>query len=464
MAIAIRAACASLFVSIASLWCASSSGAAPRGLHWATPAESVLYSFPGAPDAAYPQSTLILDSGGTLYGTAGGGSRSCACGAVFALTQSGSTYAESVVYSFRGLAAHDGAFVNNAVTFGHDGALYGTTRLGGVACAVDMSDGCGTVIRLTKNGGNYREDVLRRFNGRNGAIPYAPLSAGPGGLLFGLTGTTAECGSRGECAKVFALAPLRAFATVAKHIADSSDLTVDAKGAIYGTASTGGEHGQGYVWRLVPEGSQYTYQVVYAFGTASSNDGRYPLGRLLVDPSGTIFGVTNGGGADYYGTIYALVPRHGMYQETTLHSFRGFVDGANPVAGVIEDGDGNLYGTTADGGTSDNCYPKSPDTGCGLVYEMVRGSSGYTKTTLYQFTGAPDGSSPFGALTFDGSGALYGTTMYGGGGGANCPFFSEQPGCGTVFKLSPSMREASGRCSNCVPFPARQVSRRRQPA
>jgi uncharacterized repeat protein (TIGR03803 family) len=123
-------------------------------------------------------------------------------------------------------------------------------------------------------------------------------------------------------------------------------------------------------------------------------------------------------------------PVKAMAAERVLYSFSGVSDGSSPVAGLISDASGALYGTTAAGGGT-GCG----GSGCGTVFKFAPSSNGYKETIIYNFTGEPDGQSPLDGLAMDGAGALYGTTYMGGAGGLGCP---PGPNCGAVFKLTPS--------------------------
>jgi hypothetical protein len=127
----------------------------------------------------------------------------------------------------------------------------------------------------------------------------------------------------------------------------------------------------------------------------------------------------------HYGVVFELVNSSGSYSEKVLYSFTGASDGAYPMADLIMDSSGNLYGTTNAGGS---------DTYYGVVFELVKSSGSYTETVLYSFINGSDGASPHAGLIMDSSGNLYGTTGSGGGGSANCP-----DGCGTAFDLTKSV-------------------------
>jgi uncharacterized repeat protein (TIGR03803 family) len=168
-----------------------------------------------------------------------------------------------------------------------------------------------------------------------------------------------------------------------------------------------------------------SYEVLYSF--RSGSDGAHPLGGLVVNRSGDLFGTTDeGGGAGCgrqgCGIVFELTANQ---MESVLYAFKGASDGANPPAGVILDGSGNLYGTTASGGASD----------LGSVFKL---SPKGDETLLHSFTGLGDGASPLAGLTADMAGNLYGTTLEGGVRSQNC---RDAYGCGTIFKITPDHAE-----------------------
>ena len=187
-------------------------------------------------------------------------------------------------------------------------------------------------------------------------------------------------------------------------------LIADRAGNLYGTTGFGGSSDFGVVFKLAPNGTE----TVLHFFAGGPSDGRTPFfsGGLIVDPAGNLYGTTFGGGASDFGVVFMLAPNG---TETMLHSFAGSpTDGASPQAGLIIDGAGNLYGTTANGGASD----------FGVVFKLAPNG---TETVLHSFAGGPsDGAGPVAGLIADSAGNLYGTTS---GGGAS--------GFGVVFKLAP---------------------------
>jgi uncharacterized repeat protein (TIGR03803 family) len=216
-----------------------------------------------------------------------------------------------------------------------------------------------------------------------------------------------------------------------------ASLIADKAGALYGTTEFGGRRDSGTIFRLRPSGAAYAEKLLYAF-RGGNHDGAYPLAGLLADSSGKLFGTTSQGGSTNCvhqplyarcGTVFELAPSHGGYAESVIHAFQdGGGDGAYPDAGLIADQSGNLFGTTVAGLV-------------GGVFELTPGSA-YTESVIYAFPFVSSGPQyvPFGAfpaapVIADATGALYGTTEYGGT-GTTCEDEIEE--CGVVFKLTPS--------------------------
>jgi uncharacterized repeat protein (TIGR03803 family) len=197
-------------------------------------------------------------------------------------------------------------------------------------------------------------------------------------------------------------------------------VTLDRDNNLYGTAVTGGsgscEGGCGVIYRLTNIKGTWTQKVIHAF--TGGDDGSGPGSRVTVDRAGKIYGMTPTGGANGLGTIYKIGPlSSGASTFKVIHAFTGGADGSSGSAGRMILHDGHLYGAATTGGSN----------GSGVVFELTpRALGGWDFRTIYTFQGQPDGSFPYGALLFDDSGNIYGTTYYGG---AN--------GIGAVYKLSP---------------------------
>ncbi len=218
-------------------------------------------------------------------------------------------------------------------------------------------------------------------------------------------------------------------------LAPGGGLVVDGEGNFYGTTSRGGLSSVGVVFEISPTRTGgATETVLYNFtGNGSNGDGANPLGDLVFDKAGNLYGVTQSGGPSNAGTVFELSPPAspgGAWTETVLHSFQGSpTDGASPMSGLMLDGTGNLYGTASQGGI--NAPPCN--NGCGVVYELTQAVQGpWTESVLYMFQGYPDGGQPMSPLIMDQAGDLYGTTYIGG-------FI----GPGTVFELTPPAQGGS---------------------
>lgn len=198
-------------------------------------------------------------------------------------------------------------------------------------------------------------------------------------------------------------------------------LLLDSKGNIYGATDAGGTHGAGVVFKLDPSGVE---TVLHSF-LGKPGDGAQPEGGLVTDSAGNAYITTEGGGAFGQGAILSM---NSKGQGALLYSFTGGADGGKPVAGVILDPAGNLYGTTLFGGNLTACrVGRLP--GCGTVFKLSPSSGGmWTETVLHSFAGSTDGGYPTTPLVRDTRGNIYGTTGI-------C--LSTCTDAGTVFEIVP---------------------------
>ena len=182
-----------------------------------------------------------------------------------------------------------------------------------------------------------------------------------------------------------------------------------------------------------------TLTTLYSF-TGANGDGEYPFpnGRLASDSNGALYGTTAGGGTNYNGTVYQLVPpavKGGSWTENVLYRFAGGADGKQPSMGVVFDQNGNLFGSTQFGGNAQACGG-----GCGTIFELsppAQPGGQWTHTVLYTFQGSFDGQYP-GVMVFGPNGSLYSTTSSGGTPGVQCHTnYRIKFGCGTVFEFTP---------------------------
>jgi uncharacterized repeat protein (TIGR03803 family) len=385
--------------------------------------EKVLYSFTdndNGVDGITPAGKLIFDSSGNLYGTTGQGG-AYGFGTVFELTPAVSGgWTETVLHNFQFAEGGGPA----GLTFDAAGNLYGTGSGG--------TYGFGTVWELRPNtGAEWTLTVLYNFayGGNDGYAPTGSLIFDGAGNLYGVTdwGGTGQCLSEADlvgCGTVFELSPksgggwsekvLHSFGLGTDGTFPVGGLVFDAAGNLYGVTYEGGTGsclrtgyaGCGIVFELLPEaGGHWTERMLHHFNLT---DGGWPVGSLIFDASGNLYGMTNGGGAYDWGTAYELMPGPaGGWGEKILHNFnQSGVSGASPYAGLIFDSSGNLYGTTLAYGAG----------GSGTAFELRPTASGpWTEWVLHAFGSEPrDGLNPVDSLIFDTAGNLYGTTDAGG--------------------------------------------------
>ncbi len=437
----------------------------------------VLYSFcsaSGCTDGYFPEVGLVRDAAGNLYGTTtfGGNSNSnCTpygtCGTVFEL---GNTGQETVFYSFCSVVVNgvctDGYYPDAGLIQDASGNLYGTTYLGGTWS--------GTVFELNSSG---QETVLYSFCPSGGAGctdafgPNGGLLRDAEGNFYGTTseggkgsGAVFELDSSGQETVLYRFCP-SGQSGCTDGLSPYAGLIQDTAGNLYGTTEFGGANtsvgnglGGGTVFKLAPpaqQGGAWTETVLYSFCSAANcTDGEYPSAGLIQDAAGNLYGTTFYGGIypssscpsnkwnEGCGTAFELAPpaqQGGTWTETILYNFCSVVvngsckDGQNPFAGLIQDAEGNFYGTTTGGGGVVG-YPE------GTVFELAppaQQGGTWTETILYNLCSVvvnnicTDGAEPFAGLIQDTAGNLYGTTTGGGNSNSACG----TSGCGTVFKL-----------------------------
>jgi uncharacterized repeat protein (TIGR03803 family) len=320
------------------------------------------------------------------------------------------------------------------------GALYGTSYRGG-------ANGAGEVFQLTPPAKGKSVWGFSEIHTGFGTQPglSASLAIDSAGALYG---TDSASGPNGN-GSVFKLTPpasgkgvwpittLHSFTGQAGGYGPVSPVILDGNGALYGTAAFGGQKEGlvgyfGTVFKLTPPAkghTVWTYSEIYSFG--GGTDGGFPVAGLVGDASGALYGTTQYAGTNNNGVVFKLTPPAagvGVWKETVLYRFRGGVDGSQPVAGLALDGTGALYGTTEAGGSSSG-------NGNGIVFRLTppaKGKIAWTYSVLHRFTGGADGGMPVAGVTISGN-ALYGTAETGGvlGDGGN------SAGNGVVFKLTP---------------------------
>ena len=409
--------------------CASGLSDSGRQLLWRTEKQSagtannfkILHNFSASGDGALPMGPVSIDPAGNVYGTAQqGGSGN---GIVFQLHQVQSDWLLNPLYTFSG--GNDGAYPVAGVTIAPNGVLYGTTYWHG-------SDDFGTIFSLRPAPQApktalvaWGEIVLHAFaGGSDGVYPYSNLVFDGAGNLYGTT----LAGGKGGGGVVFQRTPKQGGGWTENVLYGFpislygtpyganpyAGVVFDSSGNLYGTTWTGGSGtgplclfgaGCGTVFQLTPSAGGWKENVLYNFQGGS--DGANPNG-LIIDASGNLYGTTSG----YGGTVFELSPSNGGWKYSLLYSFTG---NGGPYSGLTMDQEGNLYGTTFQDGSYSS----------GSVFKLTPSNGGWTETDLYDFSG-PDGANPWGGVTLDSHGNLFGTTAYGG-----------DFGCGVAYELTP---------------------------
>lgn len=384
---------------------------------------TVIHDFTGGVDGANPIAGVTVDFAGSLNGAASAGGQR-GFGNVYRLVRAASGWRFDLLYSFRGNNEDDGSSPFARVVIGPDGALYGTTFHGGNGNGCPQRYGCGIAFRISPKDmaslAPWQETILHRFGYEDGSDP------GYGDLVF------------------------------------------DGQGNLYGTTQNGGANLQGTVYELVPSGSNWTENVLYSF--AGAPDGSSPLGGLVKDAAGNLYGTTSAGGIGNGGTVYQLHPSTSGWTASILYSFQGPSGGIDPAGNLALLSSGMLFGATQSGASNDagaffdlipslggdwnfsvlldfagpasdqnfrtltadsagNFYGTTSNDGPyqqGSIFKLTVSDGSWTYTTLHSFTGEADGGMPYGTLALDSHGNLYGTASFGGA-----------YGDGVVFEIAP---------------------------
>ena len=380
---------------------------------FAAPKYKVLHAFGAGKDGTILWGSLTLDGKGNVYGTtAGGGAHGY--GTVFELMpKPNGNWEESILYSFHDpYKSNDGGTPSASLIFDGAGNLYGTTPVGGGS----YTDG--TVFELSPGSHSWTETVIHRF-GRNDKAngPWGGVIMDGSGNLYGVGGCAFEL--LPEASGRWKERILHCFPAFNGDGWGGLDRpTMDAAGNLYATTEHGGTSklcggGCGTVYELQHTSSGSKEHILHAFGTGGDDMAFPGVGALALDSAGRLYG-TASGGTYAQGAVYRLSRgAGGGWKIAILHSFSGGAGGANPGAGVVMDKTGNLYGTTIDGGTGCDC---------GVVYKLAPQANGKWKyTVLHTFIGS-DGAQPDANLILDDKGNLYGTTAVGGTAGAGVAF------------------------------------------
>jgi uncharacterized repeat protein (TIGR03803 family) len=349
--------------------------------------ETVLHTFTGGADGAYPEAGVIPDHAGSLYGTTYSGGAG-GVGSVYKVSAAGQ---ETLLYGFP--VTGDGGDPVAGVIRDSAGNLYGTTQEGGAA-------GWGTVYKLDNTGD---ETVLYSFTGgADGGDPEAGVIRDSAGNPYG---TTLYSDDSMGCGVVYKLdtagqeTVLHTFKGGDDGCVPYAGVTLDSAGNLYGTTQNGGASGWGVVYKVDTSGQE---TVLYSF--TGGPDGGRPYAGVIRDSAGNLYGTAYDGGNASSCTCGVVYKVDTSGHETVLYSFTGEADGGHPYAGLMGDSTGNLYGTTGLGGLSDGYCPD----GCGVIYKLDPAGQ---ETVLYSFEGYPGaGVFPLAGVTRDSAGNLYGTT------------------------------------------------------
>jgi uncharacterized repeat protein (TIGR03803 family) len=403
---------------------------------------NVIHSFSGA-DGSGPLAGLSIDSRGRLYGTASNGGE-YGKGTAFRLTPEGSDWLLNPLTEFYG---SNGANPIAKPSFAPNGLLYGTTTAGGTGNCEGL--GCGAIYALRPgptactsalcpwigavawsfSGFNTicEVDILSAPGNRHGPSQNPGVCPGFGDVTFdaagNLYGTIPCCNGSVYQLTSHGLNVLCTFSGGADGSDPMSGVIFDTAGNLYGTTYAGGANGGGTVYELSPSGSSWTETVLYSFNNSGSGVG--PVGGLIMDAAGNLYGTTNKGGVNNGGTVFELSPNNGSWTFQLLYSlsYNGDFDFEyyGPTGSLAMDAAGNLYGSGIMNGADAD----------GAVFKLTQSNGSWTYTSLHDFAASDDGGMPVGDVSLDANGNLYGTASEGG---ANrCT----GDGCGVVWEVTP---------------------------
>ncbi len=292
----------------------------------------------------------------------------------------------------------DGDDPSTGVTMDAAGNFYGVTAYGG-------ANHLGVAFKMSRHGSSWIFTLLYSFMPADGQFPFANLTIGPNGSLFG----TMNVGGDGYDGTIYNLKPqqhpcrsvLCLWSGTDIHHFSGNDggnlnggpVVFDSAGNLYGVATYGGLNNLGVVYQLTRSGGSWTQQVIYDFSLTST--GEYPPGGVTFDSAGNLYTTSSEGGGGA-GTVFQLTRTQSGWVPNVLHVFplRSGGDGQVPAGGVVSNAQGNLYGVTSQGGT-----------GLGTIYEISPSGSGWTEQVIYNFVGC---YSPRGGISIDAAGNLYG--------------------------------------------------------
>lgn len=358
----------------------------------------VIHDFTNGEDGAVPPYTLALDRKGRLVGTANQGGANNA-GLVFRMTRHNSGWKLAPLYNFSGSDGQPGWGLTLAGR-----TIYANATYVGV-----FGGPCGSAMRIKQANGAWQGSLMWTYTKDVDGCPTGNLVADRAGNVYGVT----QNGGANGWGAVVELSPsgsswtetiLYAFKGGSDGGAPYSGLVFDKAGNLYGAATRAGSsgcggYGCGTVFELSPSKSGWTYTVLYTF--QGGNDGGSPVAGLVFDGAGNLYGATESYGANGGGTVFEMSPDNGAWSFNVL---AGMTGGAGPVAALTLAPSGAIFGTN---------YRDGAD-GYGSVFELTETNGQWTYKDLHDFTGGSDGGYPGGGVTLDKRGKLYGTTVLGG--------------------------------------------------
>jgi hypothetical protein len=378
---------------------------------------SVIHTFSGS-DGIDPTSTLVQDRAGNFYGTteSGGSSGgSAGAGVLFQLKRAGSGWIFVPLHDFGQPVSYGTMPLNyGGLTFGPDGILYGSASYGGLLdCGQSY---CGVVFRLQPPATACRSalcpwDYSLMYQFTNVEYPEGNVVFDTAGNLYGTT----------EFGGVYEISPSNGGWT--ESLIGAADGEINGGMVIDGAGNLYGVWGEGYqtkggVFELSPTSSGWTETVLYSF--TGGSDGALPVGGLIFDNAGNLYGSTSTGGIEGGGTLFELLPSGSGWTFKLLWSLPGSAN-SGPQSALTMDSQGDLYGTTVHGGAH----------GGGSVFKGTRIGNNWVVNDLYDFQQGSNGVFPVAGVTLDSQGNLYGTTSSGGNTDA-C-----YDGCGVIWEITP---------------------------
>ena len=333
---------------------------------------SELYRFNGGDDGETPEARVVFGPDGKLYGSAVGGG-SAGWGVVYSLQPPASAcksascpWTEKVLFPFQ--ASGTGWEPIGDLTFDAAGDIYGAAFYGAINNC--EGEGCGVIYELTRSGGVWTEQIIHQFTyGADGEYPTSVI-LGDDGNLYG----TAQGDPNNQLKRGLAFQFVPSSGGWTENVLHQffgmdgafpvAGLIFDPAGNLIGATLAGGYYGGGAVYELSPSGNSWYFSDLYSFEIGKASYPYGPLGALIMDSAGNLYGATGTDGAYGYGAVFKLTPSSSGWTYTSLYDFTGGTDGSFP-RNVVMDASGNLYGITTYGGNS------ACQAGCGVVFEIT---------------------------------------------------------------------------------------------